>query len=157
MILQISAIGTKLPRWINEGVSEYTKRFSRECRLQLEALPAVKRHNLHDAAKYKQQETDALLSSVPQGSYVVVLDVKGEAWSTEKLAEHLAAWLQHQTHISFLIGGADGLAENALSRAQKVWSLSALTLPHGLVRILVVEQLYRAWSLINHHPYHREG
>lgn len=155
MQVQLLAIGARLPHWIETGFHEYAARLPRECRLRLREIPSAKRSKNTKVAPVLEQEAGRLLAAIPSGSHVIALDINGRAWSTEELAQHLDGWLQSGRNVALLVGGAEGLHANCLARADLTWSLSRLTFPHGLVRILVAEQLYRAWSILAHHPYHR--
>ncbi len=145
------AVGERMPAWVSEGFGEFVKRLTRELPLQLVEVSAKSR----DPARAMAEEGQALLAAVPKNAHVVALDGRGKAWSSEELAEQLGRWRMLGKDIAFLIGGADGLAPAVLARADQHWSLGPLTLPHPLVRIVVAEQLYRAASLLSHHPYHR--
>jgi 23S rRNA (pseudouridine1915-N3)-methyltransferase len=140
-----------MPAWVQQGFAEYAKRLSRELPLELIEVAAKSR----DPARAKSEEGAALLAAIPKGAHVVALDGRGKAWSSEELAQQLARWRMQGKDLAFLIGGADGLASTVLDRADQKWSLGPATLPHPLVRIVVVEQLYRAASLLANHPYHR--
>ncbi len=109
-----------------------------------------------DIVRLKAQEGKALMNAVPKGAWPVALDITGQAWSTQKLAFKLEEWMASGRDLCFLIGGPDGLSQECLSLAEETWSLGPLTLPHPLVRVVLAEQIYRAWSIVNHHPYHRE-
>ena len=126
-----------------------------DCAVQLVEIPAGKRSKGADLTRITHQEGEQTLAALPKGARVVALDVKGRAWSTEELAKELDAWRHDGRDVALLVGGPEGLAPECLSRAEQRWSLSSLTLPHPIVRIVVAEQLYRAWSILNHHPYHR--
>lgn len=156
MRFRLIAIGDKMPAWIEAGFTEYAKRLQHTCPLILHDIPAGKRGKNADIARITEKEGQAMLACIPQGSHVIALDVKGKAWSTEQLATHLGQWQLNHTDVCLLIGGPEGLAPACHERATQLWSLSALTFPHPLVRVIVAEQLYRAWSILNHHPYHRE-
>jgi 23S rRNA (pseudouridine1915-N3)-methyltransferase len=145
------AVGERMPAWVQQGFAEYAKRLSRELPLELIEVAAKSR----DPARAKSEEGAALLAAIPKGAHVVALDGRGKAWSSEELAQQLARWRMQGKDLAFLIGGADGLASTVLDRADQKWSLGPATLPHPLVRIVVVEQLYRAASLLANHPYHR--
>lgn len=151
MLLRILAIGNKMPSWVTTGYQEYAKRFP----LELIEIPAEKRLKQSDIAKLTQLEGQKMLSLIKPSNRVIALEVKGQSWSTEQLAEQLKTWQLEGRNIDLLIGGADGLAPECLQRAEIKWSLSALTLPHPLVRILLAEQLYRAHTILQNHPYHR--
>ena len=144
-----------MPQWVSAGVDEYQKRLPREWRFSIKELNLGQRTKSQDPAKAIEAEADELLKVIAPQEHVVALDVKGKSWSTEALAENLANWQMQGNDITLLIGGPDGLSSRCLARANQRWSLSALTLPHPLVRVLLVEQLYRAWTVNNHHPYHK--
>lgn len=153
--IRLLAIGQKMPAWVNTGVEEYTKRFRLFCPFELIELPAEKRTKNADTAKIITVESEKLLQATRPTHRVIALDVKGKAWSTEELSHQLKKWEEDGRPLDFLIGGPDGLSKSLLQKVEVSWSLSPLTLPHPLARILVVEQLYRALSLLNNHPYHR--
>ncbi|MGB2009181.1 MAG: 23S rRNA (pseudouridine(1915)-N(3))-methyltransferase RlmH, partial [Cycloclasticus pugetii] len=132
------------------------KRMPRECSLEMIEIPPVKRTKQSNVSKVVELEGKKILSMIKDVDYVVALEVKGKQWSTEELANKLSAWQGVQPSIIFIIGGADGLSAECLKRANEQWCLSALTFPHPLVRVVLAEQLYRGWSLMNNHPYHRE-
>ncbi len=145
------AVGDRMPSWVSDGFGEYVKRLSRELPLTLTEVTAKSR----DPARVNAEECQALLSAVPKNAHVVALDGRGKPWSSEELAEQMGKWRMLGKDVAFLVGGADGLDNSVLERADQRWSLGPLTLPHPLVRIVVAEQLYRAASLLSHHPYHR--
>ncbi len=155
MQIHLIAIGEKMPAWVQQGYQEYAKRLPAECRLKLVEIPAGKRGKNADIERIMRDETDRLLNAIPKGARVVALEVGGRNWSTEQLAEQLGDWMQSGQDVALLVGGPDGMIERARSAADQLWSLSALTLPHPLVRIVLAEQLYRAWSVLRNHPYHR--
>lgn len=155
MKLQVVAIGKKMPDWVTRACDEYQKRLPRELGFAVRELSLAKRGSNTPAALAREQEGEAMLAAIPQGHWVVALDINGKAWSTEQLSEQLANWRMEGRDVSLLIGGPDGLSRDCLKRADVTWSLSTLTLPHPLVRVLLVEQLYRAWSILNNHPYHK--
>lgn len=155
MRIHLIAVGTRMPSWVSEGYQEYAKRMPRECRLQLLEVPLSKRHKSMTAAQAKQQEGKAMLAALPKDCTVIALDVSGKSWGTEDLARNLDDWLGSGRDVALLVGGPDGLSPSCLDRADRCWSLSALTYPHPLVRIVLAEQLYRAWTLNTGHPYHR--
>lgn len=155
MQISLIAVGTKMPAWVEQGVTEYTKRMPPEMKLAIREIPLGKRGKGADIQRAIEGEGKQMLAAIGAQDTVIALDVKGKPWSTEQLAQNLSRWQLEGDRISLLVGGPDGLAEDCLARAQQRWSLSALTLPHPLVRILLAEQLYRAWSINNNHPYHR--
>lgn len=155
MQVNLIAVGTRMPDWIDKGFHEYARRLPRECRLRLVEIPSGYRGKGADPARSLQSEGERMLTAVPKDSDVLALDVSGQQLSTEELAQRLAGWLQSARDVALLVGGPDGLAPAASARANTSWSLSRLTLPHMLVRIVVVEQIYRSMSILKGHPYHR--
>ncbi len=144
-----------MPDWVQTGYGEYAKRLPRECALELREIPLATRGKNTDIARAIEKESEAMLASIPAQERVIALDVLGKLQTTDSLADALRNWQMQGGNTSLLIGGPDGLSADCLSRANQRWSLSGLTLPHPLVRIVLAEQLYRAWSLLNNHPYHR--
>ncbi len=155
MHIQLIAAGTRMPAWVAQGFDEYAGRMPRECALNLREIPLGKRTRNADAARAVADEGKRMLAAINDGDIVVALDVAGRTLDTAQMAVRLDGWLQSSRNVSILIGGPDGLARECLDRADLSLSLSAMTLPHGLVRVLTAEQLYRAWSVLNNHPYHR--
>ena len=147
MRVTILAIGHKMPSWIEEGFGEYAKRMPPEARLELVELKP---------GKDKDDEGKKLLEATPPGATLLALDERGKEVTTKGLSVMLSDWMRDGINPAFVIGGADGLSDEVKQRAAKLISLSALTLPHQLVRVVVAEQLYRAWSILARHPYHRE-
>lgn len=157
MKLAILAVGHRMPDWVTVAYEEYAKRMPREMPLQLKELkPAQRSSATGDTARWLQTEAERIAAAVPQGALRVVLDEHGRSFPTRALADHLRRWRNDGRDIAFIIGGADGLDDEVKSRADLLWSLSPLTLPHGLVRVVLAEQLYRASSLLAGHPYHRD-
>lgn len=154
MKIRILSVGTRLPGWVNEGFATYVKRLLRENAVLLEEIPVSRGRG--DAARRIREEGERLLSRVAQGEYVVALDEAGTAWTSRELAHELERWRQLGVDVALLVGGPDGLSASCKARADKSWSLSQHTLPHGLVRVMVAEQIYRAWTLLRGHPYHRD-
>ncbi len=142
-----------MPSWVEAGYQEYAKRLPSNF-IRLVEIPLIKRPS-SDCTRQIKQEGKLMLAAIPKDNFVIALDVQGEQWSTETLAAHLQKWQDTAQALSLLIGGPEGLTMECLAQADKKWSLSSLTFPHPLVRIIVAEQLYRSWSIINHHPYHR--
>ncbi len=155
MQIHLLTIGNKMPGWISDGFNEYARRMPRECQIKLVELPPAQRSKTTDLKKALIDEGQRLLKAVPKNAEIVVLEVTGRQHSTQSLSEELDQWLSSGSDIALLIGGADGLSDECLKAAKSKWSLSKLTFPHPLVRIILAEQLYRAWSLLNNHPYHR--
>lgn len=154
--MNLIAIGTHMPTWVATSFIEYQKRLPKECKLNLIEITQSQRTKNSNTAQLIAAEGKKILATIPKKSRVIALDEKGELWNTKQLAEKLQRWQLEAQDISFLIGGPDGLSISCLKHAAHTWSLSPLTLPHMLVRIIVAEQLYRAWSLLKKHPYHRE-
>lgn len=144
-----------MPDWVQAGYQEYARRMPRECALELREIPLATRGRNADIARAISKESELMLAAIPNQERVIALDVPGKPQTTQSLADALRDWQMQGGNTSLLIGGPDGLSRECLARASQHWSLSGLTLPHPLVRILLAEQLYRAWSLLNHHPYHR--
>jgi len=155
MRIRLIAVGTRMPAWVETAYADYAGRLPRELRLELMEIPVATRGKNPDIARLKQQECERMLKLVSERDRVIALDERGQGWSSEELAQRLARWQQDGLDVDLLVGGPDGLADGCLQRAESRWSLSPLTLPHALVRVLLAEQLYRAWSLLANHPYHR--
>ena len=155
MQISLIAIGARMPGWVTQGFEEYARRLPSECSLRLVEIPAGKRGKGADLVRIAHKEGQQTLAAVPKGVRVVAMDVKGRAWSTEELAKELDDWRHDGRDVALLVGGPEGLAPECLESADQRWSLSNMTLPHPLVRIVVAEQLYRAWSILHNHPYHR--
>lgn len=154
MQIHLLSVGTQMPAWLATGYQEFSSRLPSHCQLKLVEIPAVKRGKRPDPRAI-EIEGDRLLTAIPKAARVVALDLAGQQWSTEQLTQQLANWLQSGQDVALLVGGADGLSQACKQRAQQTWAVSRLTFPHLLMRVLLAEQLYRAWSLLNHHPYHR--
>lgn len=155
MRIQVLAIGTRMPDWVRSGVTTYSERLPREWQFKLIELPLAKRGRKPVLEQVQADEGRRLLAAVPPASRLIALHELGVQWSTAQLATGLTDWLHDGRDVALVIGGPDGLSPAVLTQAEQRWSLSKLTLPHALVRIVVLEQLYRAWSLLNNHPYHR--
>lgn len=157
MKLSVLAVGHRMPDWVTAGFTEYAKRMPREMPLQLKELkPAQRSSASGDVTRWLQAEAERINGAVPAGALRVALDEKGNGFATRKLAEYMERWRGGGRDVAFIIGGADGLAPDLKAGADLLWSLSPLTLPHGLVRVILAEQLYRAATLLGGHPYHRE-
>jgi len=155
MHVRLIAVGERMPSWVAEGFAEYAKRLSRDLPLELVELKPGARGKGRDDARAMSDEGAALLAALPRDAHVIALDGRGSRWSSEQLADQLSNWRMAARDLAFLIGGPDGHARDVLQRADQRWSLGSLTLPHMLVRLVVVEQLYRAVTILNGHPYHR--
>lgn len=155
MNIHFICVGNRMPRWVQEGYEEYAKRMPPECALRLVEIAPGRRGKGADVQRAIREEGERMLAAIPKGCRVLALDVKGRSWSTEQLSAQLDGWMGEGRDLALLVGGPEGLAESCLQQADGRWSLSPLTLPHPLVRVVVSEQLYRAWSLLRGHPYHR--
>lgn len=155
MKIRLLAVGSKMPDWVTAGYEDYAKRLTDDVRLELVEIPAGKRGKNADLVRLTEKEGEAQMAAIPPQDFVVALEVGGRALSTEDLSQILGRWLQEGRNISLLIGGPEGLSPAARARADMQWSLSRLTLPHPMVRVLLAEQIYRAWTLLKGHPYHR--
>jgi len=155
MQLLVAAVGQRMPRWVNEAWSEYSRRMPRELSLSLREIALAKRGKNADTRRLMATESDALQAVMPARARVIALDVRGKTWSTEQLAANLEDWMGDGRDVGFMIGGPDGISPEILARSDARWSLGPLTLPHPLVRVVLAEQLYRAWTITQNHPYHR--
>lgn len=155
MQLIIAAVGHKMPAWIETGFGEYAKRMPPECRIQLKEIKPVERSGSRTAETVMAQERTRIEAAVPKGSRIVALDERGKDITTVQLAKYLTQWQQDGRDVTFVVGGADGLDAEFKANADLLLRISSLTLPHGMVRVLLAEQLYRAWSITQNHPYHR--
>ena len=155
MKVRILAIGSRMPAWVEEGCKEYRKRIPPPYTPELKELNAARRSSGKSVPQTIADEDERMLTAIRPAERVIALDQGGTAWSTEQLASAWSDWQQHGDDVCLLIGGPDGLGAKSLQRANQRWSLSALTLPHPLVRVLLFEQLYRAWTIQQGHPYHK--
>ncbi|RDH86715.1 MAG: 23S rRNA (pseudouridine(1915)-N(3))-methyltransferase RlmH [endosymbiont of Escarpia spicata] len=155
MKIHIISVGNRMPRWVTEGYEEYARRMPAECGLKLVEINPGHRGKNADMQRTLHDEGERMLKAIPKGCQVIALDVQGSSWGTEKLSQKLGAWMGDGRDLALLVGGPEGLAPDCLARAEGRWSLSPLTMPHPLVRVVVAEQIYRAWSLLRNHPYHR--
>jgi 23S rRNA (pseudouridine1915-N3)-methyltransferase len=155
MLIRLLAAGTRLPGWVGAGYEEYARRLGPELRLELREIPLARRGRDGDVSRARAEEGRRMLAATDPRTYVTALDVRGRSMSTPQLARWLAGRMNDGRDLALLVGGPDGLDPACLERADSSWSLSPLTFPHGLVRVLVAEQLYRAQSLLKGHPYHR--
>jgi 23S rRNA (pseudouridine1915-N3)-methyltransferase len=156
MKLVVVAVGTRMPAWVDDGYAEYAKRLPRGTPLTLIEIRPEPRVSAKPVEQLLAAEAARIVAAMPKNARIVALDERGKDLSTVALAGQLEAWMQEGGPVVFLIGGADGLDAALKKKAGLQLRLSSLTLPHGLTRVLLAEQLYRAVSLINHHPYHRE-
>jgi 23S rRNA (pseudouridine1915-N3)-methyltransferase len=155
MKLVILAVGHKMPDWITNGFDEYAKRMPPELRIELKEIKPEQRSAGRNAESVMAAEKQRIEAALPKNARVVALDERGRDWTTMQLANALPGWQQDGRDVAFVIGGADGLDPAVKARAELMLRISSLTLPHGMVRVLLAEQLYRAWSITQNHPYHR--
>jgi len=155
MHIHLIAVGQRLDDWVNKGFAEYAKRLPPECRLNLIEIAPNKRTRNSDITRIINEEGERIISAIPVRSTIIALDAGGIQWSTEQLSGKMKQWLGDGQDVSLLVGGPDGLSDRCKSMASVQWSLSKLTLPHPLVRVLLAEQIYRAWTVLKGHPYHR--
>jgi 23S rRNA (pseudouridine1915-N3)-methyltransferase len=155
MELTVHTVCGRLPGWVDAGVEDYQRRLPREIRLSWRDLPLAKRHRNSRPEQLRQEEGVRLLKGVPDSHRLFALDLRGQLLSTEDLAAHLRSWQMDGQGVSLLIGGPDGLSAEVLARCEQRWSLGRMTLPHPLVRVVLAEQVYRAWTVTAGHPYHR--
>ena len=156
MKMTLLAVGSKMPRWVDDAFNEYARRLPREAALHLQEIKPEKRGGGVTAEKGMAAECARIEAAIPPRSKLIVLDEHGQDWTSVRLASEMKTWLESGDDICLVIGGADGLSPAIKQRADVLLRLSALTLPHGMVRVLLAEQLYRAVSILNNHPYHRE-
>ncbi len=156
MRISVITVGTKMPQWVSDGVQEYDKRLPRELKLHWREIPLARQAANLSVAQRVVGEGERLLKAVEPSDLVIALEVTGKQVTTEQLAQQLQAWQMDGDNVSLLIGGPDGLSPGCLERADARWSLGKLTLPHPIVRVVLAEQLYRAWTITVNHPYHRQ-
>ena len=155
MRIKLISVGSRMPGWVEDGYKEYSRRLGQDIRLELVEIPLNRRGKGADVRRLQEKEASQMLAAVGQGDLVVTMEIGGRAWSTGQLADKMGDWLHSGRNISLLVGGPEGLHPNCLAQADLRWSLSPLTLPHPMVRVIVAEQVYRAWSILQNHPYHK--
>ncbi|CZG03519.1 TPA: 23S rRNA (pseudouridine(1915)-N(3))-methyltransferase RlmH [Legionella pneumophila subsp. pneumophila] len=153
--ITIITLGNKMPDWVNSGVNEYAKRFHDGIQIKLIEIPLLRRNKSSDLARILEKESALTKDALPANARLIALDMLGKSFSSVELALRLTQLQQISSHLCFIIGGPEGLSNEILTLCDERWSLSKLTLPHPLVRIILLESLYRAWSIINNHPYHK--
>lgn len=153
--ISVVALGNKMPDWVVCGTNEYAKRFKDGIQLKLIEIPLTRRSKSSDLTRIMEKEASLIKDAIPNGAFIIALDLTGKSFSSEELAFKISNLQQTNSHFCFLIGGPEGFAQETLALSDERWSLSKLTLPHPLVRIMLLETLYRAWSIINNHPYHK--
>jgi 23S rRNA (pseudouridine1915-N3)-methyltransferase len=155
MQLIIAAVGHRMPAWIEAGFGEYAKRMPPELRIHLKEIKPIERSGSRTAETVMAQERTKIEAAIPKGARIVALDERGKDVTTTQLSQMLTQWQQDGRDVTFVIGGADGLDPGLKASADMLMRISSLTLPHGMVRVLLAEQLYRAWTITQNHPYHR--
>ena len=155
MHIRLLAVGDRQPSWVDEAFARYAERLPREWRFRLDTIATVRRSKNNKSQQAKESEGEKILGKLGADEHVVLLDERGKQLKSRALAATLAEWQAGGRDLCFIIGGPDGVSDACRQRANFTWSLSDLTLPHGLARVLVAESLYRAWSLQTGHPYHR--
>jgi len=156
MKIHLITIGTHMPSWVTSAYDTYAKRLPKSCELILHEIPMPKRQKNTSIEKLKKQEAELISQKIPANNHIIALDEHGKQWTTQQLANDFSTWLSSGQDTVLIIGGPDGLDQSILNKAHSKHALSGLTLPHPLVRVIVAEQIYRAWSILNNHPYHRE-
>ena len=156
MHIRLIAVGDRQPMWVDSAFGDYVARLPRQWQFRLETIATAKRQKSAPVEVAKDAEGEKILAKIKPAEHVVVLDERGKQFSSKELANKVVDWQTVGEDIVFVIGGPDGVSANLLARANTRWSLSKLTLPHGLARVFFAEQIYRAWSLSTGHPYHRE-
>jgi 23S rRNA (pseudouridine1915-N3)-methyltransferase len=155
MRIHVISVGQRLPAWVDEGVNVYLKRLTGRCRVNLIEIAAGKRSKNADIERIMIGEAQRIRQAIPNKSIMIALERTGVAWSTEKLASKMQGWAQNSPEVALIIGGPEGIAPELLAQCDETWSLSNLTFAHPLARLIVVEQVYRAESIVEGHPYHR--
>ena len=150
------AAGKRMPAWVTAGFNEYNKRLPRELRLNLVEIAPVVRSKSTSTQKITAEEARRIRAAMPENALVIALDEHGAQFDSATLSRKIEAWSRQGQDLAFIIGGADGLDADLKQTADMLWSLSPMTLPHALTRIILVEQIYRAWTILQKHPYHRE-
>lgn len=153
--ITLITLGNKMPDWITQGSNDYAKRFNDGIHVKIIEIPLIRRNKSSDLTRILEKESALIKEALPTGAHIIALDVEGKSFSSEQLALKITQLQQTTSHLCFLIGGPEGLSQKILEGCNERWSLSKLTLPHPLVRIILLETLYRAWSIINNHPYHK--
>ncbi|QJQ05715.1 23S rRNA (pseudouridine(1915)-N(3))-methyltransferase RlmH [Undibacterium piscinae] len=155
MQLIIAAVGHKMPAWIETGFQEYVKRMPPECRIHIKEIKPIERSGSKTAETVMALESSKIEAVIPKNARIIALDEHGKDLTSVALSQHLTQWQQDGRDVVFVIGGADGLDAQFKAKADMLVRISSMTLPHGMVRVVLAEQLYRAWSITQNHPYHR--
>ena len=144
-----------MPSWVDEAYQDYAKRLPRQQSVELNVIATAQRKSGANVPQLQHQESLKIRQKLKPGSRILAMDEKGKQWSSREWAEQYRSWLQHYPQVSFIIGGPDGLEPALLEEAHQIVALGKLTLPHGLARVVLIEQIYRSWSIVQGHPYHR--
>lgn len=153
--ITVITLGNKMPDWVTQGSNDYAKRFNDGIQLKIIEIPLIRRSKSSDLARIMEKESALIKDALPNGARIIALEIEGKSFGSEELAQKITQLQQTASHLCFLIGGPEGLSQETLKLCNERWSLSKLTLPHPLVRIILLETLYRAWTIINNHPYHK--
>ena len=144
-----------MPTWVETACADYIKRMPRELKISVTGIALAQRKGGGSVDRLKQQEASQIMKKIPRGSFSISLDERGTQWSSNDWSRQLEFWMREHPRVNLIIGGPDGLADECLNASQQTVALGTMTLPHALVRVVVIEQIYRAWTLLNGHPYHR--
>lgn len=155
MRIRLISVGSKMPAWVETAYTEYSRRLGSDVKLELMEIALNTRGKNADINRLQEKEAKQMLAAIGQNDLVVTLEIAGKAWSTEQLSTQMSHWMQSGRDVSLLVGGPEGLHASCLQRADQRWSLSPLTLPHPMVRVILAEQIYRGWSILHNHPYHK--
>ena len=155
MKINILAVGAKMSNWIDAGCKEYLKRFPKSWELQIKEIVHKQHHSKHSVENIKIMESDVIMQNVKHGTYLVALDENGTEMNSMALSKKIELWQMEGRNLTIIIGGPNGQSKDLLQKCDFFWSLSQLTFPHPLARLILLEQLYRAWTITNKHPYHR--
>ena len=156
MQIQLINVAQKMPAWVDMGCADYAKRLPRELGLKELTLPLAKSASRQSAEQRREREADQILARLPASSHSIALDARGADWTSPQWSAQLERWMHEYSQVNLVIGGPDGLAPRCLDACQQRVSLGRMTMPHALVKLVLLEQLYRAWSILQGHPYHRE-
>ena len=156
MQVQIIAVGKKMPVWVDAACTDYLRRMPRELGIKLTAIPLAQSNSRVSVEQLKRQEASLIQKNIPHGSLSIALDETGKHWSSLEWAEQLHRWMQEFPQVNLIVGGPNGLAEECRQACAQTIALGRMTMPHALVRVVLIEQIYRAWTLLSGHPYHRE-
>ena len=156
MQLQIIAVGQKMPTWVENACADYLKRMPRELKISVTTIAVAQRNRGGSIEQLKQQEASQIMKKMPRGSFSIALDERGKQWSSKKWSQQLESWMREHPRVNLIIGGPDGLTDECREACSQTIALGTMTMPHALVRVVLIEQIYRAWTLLSGHPYHRE-